>query len=341
MRSKKLSEIAELLGGELVGSADPVITGAAGLDDAQAGDLTFVTSKKLLVQLSDSQASAVLIAPGMDTELPAVILDDPYAGFADYLELFQTPVERIFPAGVHPSAVIDPEADVSLAESIGPHCVIGPGCVVGRGSRLESQVTLGPDVQIGEDCRIYSQVAIRERCRLGNRVILHTGACIGTDGFGFLPGKQGLKKIPQVGIVVLEDDVEIGSNSCIDRATTGQTVICQGTKLDNLVQVGHNVKIGLHCVLCGQSGVAGSTTIGNGVAVGGNASIGDHLKVGDGAQIAGKTGVIGDVPDGATLFGTPAIDIKESFRVFAALRKVPELLRRVRKLEEFQNNSGD
>jgi len=176
---------------------------------------------------------------------------------------------------------------------------------------------------------------------VGNRVILHSGVSIGTDGFGFLPGKQGLKKIPQVGIAVVEDDVEIGSNSCVDRATTGRTVIGQGTKLDNLVQVAHNVQLGSHCVLSGQSGVAGSTTIGNAVAVGGNVSVGDHLTVGDGAKLAGKSGVIRDVPAGATQFGYPAIDFNESFRLFGALRKLPELIRRVRNLEKLQDAQGD
>lgn len=341
MGSWKLSEIAEMLGGELVGSSDPLISGASGVEDASGGDLTFVTSAKLLSQLKDSKATAVLIGPGMETNLPAVRLSSPYEGFADFLENFQAPLDRVFPPGIHPTAVIDASADVSGAESIGPYCVVGPGAVVGAGSRLESHVTLGPDVRIGDNCRIYSQVAIREGCLVGNRVILHSGTSIGSDGFGFLPGKQGLKKIPQVGIVVLKDDVEIGSNCSVDRATTGQTVIGQGTKLDNLVQVGHNVKIGPHCVLCGQSGVAGSTTVGVGVSVGGSVSIGDHLKVGDGAQLAGKSGIIGDVPAGATLFGTPAINIKESFRLIAAMRKLPELLRRVKKLESFQDNSGE
>ncbi len=341
MRSWKLSEIAELVGGELVGSADPVITGAAGIEDATDGDLSFVTSLKLLAQVDQSKASALLIGPGMETERAAVRVPNPYEGFADFLKVLQIPLERVFPAGVHETAVIDSSADVSLAGSIGPYCVISAGCVVGAGSRLEGHVTLGPDVRIGQDCLIYAQVAIREGCQVGNRAILHSGTCIGADGFGFLPGKTGLKKIPQIGIVVLEDDVEVGSNTSIDRATTGRTVIGQGTKIDNLVQVGHNVRIGYHTVLCGQSGVAGSTTIGNGVAVGGNASIGDHINIGDGVQVAGKAGIISDVSPGETVFGTPAVDIKESFRLFASLRKLPELLRRVRKLEELQNKPGD
>jgi len=341
MEPRKLSEIARMLGGELTSSADPVISGASGIENASPGDLTFVSKKKLLPQLENSKATAALIAPGMETSLPAIQLANPYEGFADFLKLFIAQVDRVFPPGIHPSAVIDPTADVSLAESIGPYCVIGAGSVVGRGSRLESHVTVGPDVRIGEDCLIYAQVAIRECCLVGNRVILHSGVSIGTDGFGFLPGKQGLKKIPQVGIAVVEDDVEIGSNSCVDRATTGRTVIGQGTKLDNLVQVAHNVQLGSHCVLSGQSGVAGSTTIGNAVAVGGNVSVGDHLTVGDGAKLAGKSGVIRDVPAGATQFGYPAIDFNESFRLFGALRKLPELIRRVRNLEKLQDAQGD
>ena len=341
MEPRKLSDIAEMLGGELVGSADPLISGASGIENASPGDLTFVVKKNLLNQLGSCKASAVLIGPEMETELPAIRLANPYAGFADFLELFLFPLEQIFPTGVHATAIIDPTADVSNADCIGPYCVIGAGSVVGKGCLLESHVSVGPGVSIGEDCRIYSQVSIREGCIVGNRVMLHSGVRIGTDGFGFLPGKAGLKKIPQVGIVVIEDDVEIGSNCCIDRATTGCTVIGTGTKLDNLIQVGHNVRLGSHCVLSGQSGIAGSTTIGNGVAVGGGVSVGDHLKVGDGAQLAGKSGVIRDVPAGATQFGYPAIDFKESFRLFGALRKLPELIRRVRKLEELQANLDD
>ncbi len=341
MRSWKLSEIAELLGGTLVGSADPVISGASGLENASAGDLTFVNNSRLLVKLEDCAATAVLIGPEMETGMPAIRVENPYMGFADFLAYFQTPLDRVFPPGIHETAVIDDTADVSAAASIGPYCVIGAGSTVGSGSRLASHVTLGPDVSIGENCLVYAQVAIREGCRVGSRVILHSGVCLGADGFGFLPGKTGLKKIPQVGVVVIEDDVEVGSNCCIDRATTGETVIAAGSKLDNLVQVGHNVKIGSHTVLCGQAGIAGSTTIGNGVAVGGCASVGDHITIGDGVQLAGKSGVISDVPAGQTMFGTPAMKIKESFRLTSALRRLPELLRRVKKLEEIQKNSGE
>jgi UDP-3-O-[3-hydroxymyristoyl] glucosamine N-acyltransferase len=340
MSAMKLSEIADFLGGEIVGSADPAISGAAGILDAKPGDLTFVTTKGFQEELDRTRATAVIIGPGVDCSLPAIRLENPYEGFARFLARFQTPLDRVFPAGVHETAVIDETADVSLATSIGPYCVIGPGVVIDKGSRLGSHVTVGPDVSIGSDTMIYAQVAIRESCRIGNRVILHTGVRIGTDGFGFLPGKNGLIKIPQVGIVILEDDVEIGSNSCIDRATTGCTVIGQGTKLDNLIQIGHNVSIGSHTVISGLTGVAGSTKIGSGVAMGGSAAVKDHVEIGDGAQIAGKSGVIKSVPAGATVFGTPAMDIKESFRLVSALKKLPELIRRVRKLEKSQSDSG-
>ncbi len=334
MDAMKLSEIAKLVGGRLVGDTDPLISGAAGLDEATSSDLTFVISKDLLPRLAQSGAGAVILAPGMSTDLPAIEMGNPYAGFALFLERFAAPLDRVFPPGIHPTAVIDPTAEVGTNVSIGPHCVLGAGVKVGSGCRLGPNVVLDVDVQLGEDCRLYSGITVREGCILGNRVILHAGVRIGTDGFGFLPGPAGLTKIPQVGIAVLEDDVEIGSNSCVDRATTGRTVVGRGTKLDNMVQVGHNVKIGAHCVISGHTGIAGSCTIGNGVAMGGFVGMGDHLKVGDGAKIGGKSGLTRDVPAGATVFGTPAIDFQESFRLFAALRKLPELLRRVALLEK-------
>ncbi len=341
MAPMKLSEIAAMLGGELLGSSDPEITGAAGLADAGPGDLTFVTSKILLRQVKTSGASAVIIPQGLECALPAIRLENPYEGFATFLQRFQVPLDRVFPPGIHETAVVDPTADVSLATSIGPYCVIGADCIVGKGTRLASHVTMGPNTEVGVDCQLHARVSIREECRVGNRVILHAGVCLGTDGFGFLPGPKGLIKIPQVGTVIIEDDVEIGSGSCIDRATTGQTVVGRGTKLDNLVQVGHNVKVGNHCVISAHSGIGGSTVIGNRVSIGGFVGIADHITIGDGAKIAGKSGMFKDVPAGATLFGVPAIDVKESFRLFSALRKLPELIRRVRKLENIQSGKGE
>ncbi len=344
MFSRKLSEIAEFLGGELSGSVDPVISGAAGLEDACPGELTFVASKGYLEELTLTKASAVIIAPEFQCGLPAIRLANPHEGFARFLELLQKPVRQFFKAGIHETALIHPSADVSQAASIGAYCVIDENSVVGKGTYLGSHVTLGAGSCIGADSLVHDQVSIREGCQIGNRVVLHTGVRIGSDGFGFLPGSEGLQKIPQIGMVVLEDDVEIGSNSCVDRATTGRTVIGRGTKLDNLIQIGHNVRVGSHCVISGQTAIGGSTVIGNGVAIGGGVAIMDHARIGDGARIGGRSGVIKDVQPGATVFGTPALEIKESFRLFSALRRLPDLIRRVRILEkskQTQENKGD
>jgi UDP-3-O-[3-hydroxymyristoyl] glucosamine N-acyltransferase len=334
MRALNLSEIAELLGGTLVGDQDPVIEGVASIEDAGPGDLTFVAKPKFLGKLVGCRASAVIIGPGMTTDLPALMVEQPFPAFAEFLKRFQTDLDRVFPPGVHPTAVIDPEAEVAAASSIGPFCVVGPGTVIGAGSRLGSHVALGPDIVIGRDCLIYPQVTVRDGTILGDRVILHAGCSIGTDGFGYLPTATGPGKVPQVGIVVLEDDVEIGAGSCVDRSTTGRTVIGAGTKLDNQVQVAHNVTIGRGCAISAQSGISGSSVLEDGVTVGGKVGVGDHLRLGRGSKIAGGSGVIRDVPAGGTVFGYPALEFQEGFRLVAALRKLPGLLRRVAKLEK-------
>jgi UDP-3-O-[3-hydroxymyristoyl] glucosamine N-acyltransferase len=334
MKTLRLSEVADLLGGELVGSADPEITGAAGLEDAGPGDLTFLARKKLVPALAASRATAVIIDPELEADRPAIRVKDPYAAFATFLERFQADRDRVWPPGIHPTAVIDPEAKVESVVSIGPYCVIGPGVEVGAGSRLGSHVVLVCDVTIGAEALIYPRVTIREGCRLGDRVILHPGVVIGSDGFGYLPSAEGIRKVPQVGVVEIQDDVEIGAGSCIDRATTGRTVVQAGSKIDNLVQIGHNVKIGKGCSLSAQTGIAGSSTLGDGVFTGGQVGIADHLEIGPGAQIGAQAGIITDIPGGQTVFGTPGIESNKSFRMFTALRRLPELLRRVSRLEK-------
>lgn len=330
----KLSEIAVLVGGRMVSDSDPLIAGASGLEEASSSDLTFVSRRELLPRLEESRAGAAIIAPDMETTKPSIVLEDPYAGFARFLQRFEAPLDRVFPPGIHSTALVHETAVLGNEVAIGPYSVVGPGTIIGDGCRLGAHVHLGPDVTLGNGCRLHSSTSVRERCVLGCRVVLHSGVRIGTDGFGFLPGPNGLAKIPQVGFVVLADDVEIGANSCVDRATMGQTVIGPGTKLDNMVQVGHNVKIGAHCVISGHTGIAGSCTIGDGVAMGGHVGVADHTRIGDGAQIGGKSGVIKDVPAGFRAFGLPALHVKESFRLFAAMKKLPDLLRRVAQLEK-------
>ena len=333
MKTLRLSEVAELLGGELVGAADPEITGAAGLEEAGPGDLTFLARKRFSGALAASQATAVIVGPGQDVDRPAIRVQDPYGAFARFLEGLLPDPERVFPAGIHSTVVIDPEAKLAPDVAIGPYCVIGAGAVVGSGSRLGPHVILGCDVTVGRDCLIHPRVTVLERCTVGDRVILHTGVTIGSDGFGYLPGPDGIRKIPQVGVVEIQDDVEIGAGSCVDRATTGRTLVGAGSKIDNLVQIGHNVKIGKGCSLSAQTGIAGSCTLEDGVISGGQVGIADHLRIGAGVQMGGQTGVISDIPPGMAVFGCPAVDVKESLRMSTALRKLPELLRRVGRLE--------
>ena len=334
MKALRLSEVADLVGGELIGSEDPLITGAAGIHHAGSGDLTFLARKKFGGALAASDAAAVLVVKDQDADRPAIRVSDPYAAFALFLQCLRPDRDRVFPPGIHTTAVIDPSSEVSAAVAIGPYCVIGPGTIVGSGSRLGAHVILGSDVTVGRDCLIYSGATVREGCLLGDRVTLHNGVVIGTDGFGYLPDRDGVCKIPQVGLVEVQDDVEIGAGTCVDRATTGRTVIGAKSKIDNLVQIGHNVHIGKMCSLSAQTGIAGSSTLDEGVITGGQVGIGDHLKIGAGVKIGGQSGITKDTPAGRTMFGYPALESAESFRIFAALRKLPELLRRVRSLEK-------
>lgn len=334
MKPMLLSEVATLIGGELTDARDPRITGAAGIEEAGPGDLTFVSRPSLLADLEHCGAAAAIIGPGMQTTRPAVRHEHPYEAFARVLALSLPDLDRVFPPGIHPSAVIDPTADVSEAASVGPCCVVGAGTTVGQGSRLGAHVVLGPDVTVGRDCRLYPQVTVREGCRLGNAVTLQAGVVIGTEGFGYLPGPGGLQQVPQVGIVVIADGVEIGANSCIDRATTGATIIGEGTKIDNQIQIGHNVKVGRHCALSAQTGISGSCVLGDGVISGGQVGIRDHVRIGDGVRIGAQSGVAKDVPAGQALFGSPALEAAEAFRIVGALRRLPELIRRVAGLEQ-------
>jgi len=333
MQALNLSEVASRVGGKLVGGEDPVITGLASIDDAGPGDLTFVNRHSRTDALDGCGAAAVLVGPEHEVELPAVRVDDPYGAFATLLELLQTDPDRLFPPLVHATAVVPADAVLGQGVAIGPYSVLGAGVVIGAGTRLGAHVILGCDSVVGKDCLIHSGVTVREGILIGDRVIVHSGAVIGSDGFGYLPGPEGIRKVPQVGIVEIQDQVEVGANVCIDRATTGRTVIGAGTKIDNQVQIGHNVILGKHCSLSAQTGIAGSSQLGDRVIAGGQVGVGDHIRIGADVRIGGQSGIIGDVPDGKTLFGTPALERGESFRLQAFLRKLPDLLQRVDRLE--------
>ncbi len=341
MRALNLSLIADQLEGRFVGAEDPLIDGAASLEEAGPTDLAFLASAKQQDRLQGCRAGGVIIGPGVETTIPAIVVDKPYHAFARFLEGLQVARDRVFPPGVHPSAVVDSTADLDPTVALGPYCVVGAGCRLGAGTRLGPHVCVGPDVTIGRDCLIYAQVTIREGCVLGDRVILHAGCAVGTDGFGYVPTETGPRKVPQVGIVVLEDDVEIGAGTCIDRATTGQTLVGAGTKIDNQVQIGHNVKVGRACAMSAQTGISGSCTLEDGVTLGGKVGIADHLRVGQGAQVAGMSGLIRDVPPKGVVFGYPALDFTEAFRIVGAMRKLPGLLKRVARLEKRLAGDGE
>lgn len=334
MEPVRLRDLADQLDAELVGDGEVMISGAAGIDHAGAGDITFVARALVARELADCQATAVIVGADLEVDRPALRVKEPYQTFCRLLERLTTPLDRIFPPGIHATAVVDPTAEVGPGVSLGPYAVVGAGCRVGRGSRLGPHVVLECDVEVGEDCVLYPHVVVRERCRLGNRVILHPACVLGADGFGYLPGPGGLTKIPQIGLVLLEDEVELGAGTCVDRATTGVTVIGQGSKLDNLVQIGHNVHIGRHGVFSAQTGISGSCEIGDGVAMGGQVGVKDHVKVGNNAQVAAMSGIHKDVPDGAAVFGIPARDAADAMRIVTALNRLPELLRKVRRLEK-------
>ncbi len=341
----RLSELADWLELPWEGEEDPEIDAAAGFSDAGPGTITFVDTPALERRLADTTAGAVIARPGVACPRPVIRAEQPRLVFARVLERFAPPLERVFPAGIHPSAVVAPEAELAEGVAVAPGCVIGPGARIGAGTRLGPRVVVEADAVIGRDCLLHAGAVVRERCRLGDRVVLQAGAVIGSDGFGYVPGPDGLYKIPQIGIVVLEDDVEVGANACIDRATTGVTRIGRGSKIDNLVQVGHNVRIGNWCAISAQSGISGSCVLEDRVTLGGQVGIADHLTVGEGARVAAQSGITRDVPPGQTVFGYPAVEFRRAFRQVALVQRLPALAQRLpelaRRLEELERRLAD
>ena len=335
-----IREIASILDGEIVGDEKTEITGLAKIEDAKAGDLTFLSNPKYNKFLETTSASAVIVGralriPDRERAHPVLVrVPDPYGAFVIILQKFYPQPEHIA-RGIHPTAVIDPSATIGKNCSFGAHVVIGASCTIGENTVVHPGTTVGQSVKIGKDCLIYSNVSIRESCVVGDRVIIQPGAVIGADGFGFAPRKDGsYQKIPQLGIVVLEDDVEIGANTCVDRATMGETRIGRGTKLDNLVQIAHNVTVGENVVMAGEAGVAGSTKIGDGVMVGGNTAINGHITIANKVGIGGHSGVIKSITqEGASFFGFPARELVRTMKIEVALRQLPELLLTIHQLE--------
>lgn len=335
-----LQVLAERVGGRLDGPGDVSIGGVAGIREARAGELTFVAHPRYLAYLQRTAASAVILHEGVETALPCIRSADPYLSFLRAIEVFSRPATDRFGEGIHPTAVIDPSAELGEGVRVGAHAVVGRGCKVGPHSILAPHVVLLDGVRIGARCLLYPHVTVREECELGDRVIIQPGAVIGSDGFGYAKDGSAYRKIPQIGRVVLEDDVEIGANACIDRATTGRTTVGQGSKIDNLVQIAHNVTLGPHTVLAAQVGIAGSTRVGEGVVMAGQVGIVGHIEIGDHARIGAQSGVSKDVPANVEYFGSPARDLRDVKRLHAHINRLPryaaELQQMQRRLDELE-----
>jgi len=335
-------DIAQLVHGELTGNPDQIVTGVAGIREAQPGDLAFLASPRYCSALKTTKAAAVILARDAKIETgsdigasgPVLIrVDDPVAAFTQVVQRFMPPPVRFAP-GIHPTAVIAPDAKLGKDVSIQPHAVIEAGAVIGDRTVIGANNYIGHGCVIGADCLLYPNVTVREYTVLGNRVILHSGVVLGADGFGYEEVDGQYRKIPQVGIVEIGDDVEIGANSTVDRARFGKTRIGRGTKIDNLVQIAHNCVIGENCVICGQAGMAGSTILGNHVTLAGQAGLAGHLSVGDGAVIMAQAGLTKDAPPKTFMLGSPAYPHHEAKRIFAAIRQLPETQARLRELEK-------
>ncbi|MFH1217398.1 MAG: UDP-3-O-(3-hydroxymyristoyl)glucosamine N-acyltransferase [Pseudomonadota bacterium] len=332
--TKSLAELAAMVEGEVVGDSLVPIFALNDVESAGPGEITFITKAKLADKLATSKASAVIVPLDIgDVPLPAIRVKNPNLAAALIHNLFyQRPLP--FP-GIHGSAQVGADCFIPPSVSIAPLAVVGNRVTLGKDVIVESGVVIGDDVDIGDKTILEANAVVRHGCKIGSRVIVNSGAVIGRDGFGFATDQRGDHiKRPQVGNVVIEDDVEIGANSCVDRATFGTTRIGRGTKIDNLVQIGHNVEIGPSCIIVSQSGVAGSSKVGGHVVMGGQAGIGDHVEVGDGVMIAGRSGVNGNVASGRVVAGFPAINYKDWLQAATAFSRIPQLLKDVRGLRK-------
>ena len=330
-----LQQLAELVGGQVEGDASCEIGRVAPIDSAGEGEITFLANPKYLSKLGTTGAAAIIVAPGIDLpERNLLVCANPYLAFAKVLTCLQAPPLPV--RGLLPGAHVADSARLGENVTIHPGCVVGENASIGAGTTLFPGVVIYADVEIGKECILHAGSVVREGCRLGDRVILQPSAVIGSDGFGFAPDGARYYKIPQVGIVVLEDDVEIGACSCIDRAALGETRISRGSKLDNLVQIGHNVVVGEDTVMAGQAGVAGSTRIGRHCTFGGQSAATGHIEVGDNVIIAGRGAVTNNVAGGdrpQMLSGFPAINHKDWLKASTSFAKIPQMRKEIKNLQ--------
>jgi UDP-3-O-[3-hydroxymyristoyl] glucosamine N-acyltransferase len=327
-----VSQLAALVKGKVTGDPERLIEGLGKIESAGSNEVTFLANPRYARYLSESKAGAILVPVGTRaTGVTVIEVEDPYLAFVSLLESFSS--EETWVTGVHPTAIIETEVTLADGVSIGAFCFVARGTRIGARTTIFPHVVIGPESRIGEDCKIYPHSTLRERVQIGNRVIIQPGVVIGADGFGFAPDTGEYRKIPQVGTVVIDDDVEIGANTTIDRATLGETRIGAGTKLDNLVQVAHNVVIGENCVIAAQTGISGSTRIGRGVRIAGQVGFVGHITIGDNCQVGAQSGVGHNMPSDTVFSGTPARPHNLWLRIEACITRLPDLFRRVRLLE--------
>lgn len=322
------ADLAKQIHAEVLGEPTASLTGFAPADQAATGHVTFAENEQYFAAAENSAATAIICGKEFSSAKKILLrVENPRVAFAKAVAIFYP--ETKLPAGIHPTAVVAASARVDASAHIGAHCAVGERVTIGAGCELLPGVVVGDDSSVGAGTKLFPNVTIYPRTQIGQRVRIHSSSVIGADGFGYVFDAGAHLKVPQIGHVVLGDDVEIGANSCVDRGALGATVIGRGTKIDNLVQVAHNVKTGEHCLIISQVGISGSTQLGNYVIIAGQAGLAGHLKIGNQVTIGATSSVMTDIPDGAKYLGTPAQPSKECMRQVASLRKLPDLLKKV------------
>lgn len=329
----KLSEISKIVKGELSGDPEIVVTGIAGIKEAKEGDITFLANPKYSSLIETTKAAAIITSHEISSSRPIIKTDNPSVAFAKVVDLVAGQSLK-HPEGISPKSIIAKKTKIADSVSVGPFTVIEAEAEVGRGSVIYGGCFIGQKVRIGQNCLIYPNTTIREKTEIGNNVIIHSGTVIGSDGFGFEIADGVRRKIPQIGKVVIEADVEIGANVTIDRARFDKTIVGQGTKIDNLVQIAHNVEIGKNCIIIAQVGISGSTVIGDGAILAGQAGIVGHIKIGQRAIVGAQAGVTKSVPAQTKVSGYPAKPHRKAAKINACIQKLPELSKKIKELEE-------
>jgi UDP-3-O-[3-hydroxymyristoyl] glucosamine N-acyltransferase len=328
-----VAQLAQQLNGQVIGDGSVPISGLAPAESARAGELTFAENAKYFAAAEGSQAAAILVSePFVSAGKVLIRVPNARIALARALPIFFPPEEH--PRGIHPSATISPSAQIDPLAHIGPHCRIGPRVRLGARSVLMGGNDLRADCQLGDDVCLFPNVVLYRKTQLGHRVTIHAGSVIGSDGFGYVFDEGRQRKVLQLGQVIIQDDVEIGANAAIDRGTLGPTIIGEGTKIDNLVHIAHNVTIGKHCLIMGQVGFAGSTIIGDYTVIASQSGIADHLKIGKQVVIGAKSGVMRDLPDGSRVLGIPAVPDRQAKRQIIAAQQLPDLVKRFRDMEK-------